>query len=127
MKPSVFGYMNVTLHRGPDHAENDRRVMTAFAEREGFAMEEIFEDKDANSPLSALLALIEAANRSDATAVVVPRLADLGRLPRVRAELAKRLQREGGLRVLVAQTLPNDVHDVDLCGPTTGRPEGRLA
>jgi citrate lyase beta subunit len=127
VKPLLFGYQRAALGSSPDEIENGRRILTAFAAAEGYALGEIFLEHDVNKPLSALAALIDAARRTEVTAVVVPTLADLGRLPRVRVELAKRLQREAGVRVLTAQSMSaaaepmDDIADAD--GSTTGRPE----
>jgi hypothetical protein len=101
MKPLLFGYQQVRLDAPRDAAARGQRLLANFAAREGFALGGVFVERDVNRPCSALVALIDAARRCGATAVAVPTAEDLGRLPRVRHLMRRRLEREAGCRVLV--------------------------
>jgi DNA invertase Pin-like site-specific DNA recombinase len=117
MKPLILGYQNNRPGTSPEQVDTERHLLEAYAIAEGFCLAEVFEERDSGQPLSGFAALIESARRTGADAIVVPSLAHLGRFPRVRAELAKRLERETGIRVLVAQTMappqPSTEHDPD--------------
>jgi hypothetical protein len=92
----------VRLGTTPTEVMRGRRLLNQFAAREGFALAEIFVEQDVNQPCAALVALIETARRCGVVAVAVPSLNDLGRLPRVQYLTRARLEREAGVRVLVA-------------------------
>jgi len=101
MKPLLLGYQQVRVDAPRDAVAGGRQLLAIFAAREGFALGEVFVERDVNRPCSALVALIEAARRCGATAVAVPTSEDLGRLPRVRHLMQRRLEREAGVRVLI--------------------------
>ena len=103
MKPILFGYQTVRLSTTPEEVARGREALAAFAIREGFALGEVFVERDVDRPCSAFAALILAARRSGVEAVAVPTTADLGRLPRVRWLMRYRLEREAGVRVLVVR------------------------
>ena len=103
MKPILFGYQTVRLSTTPEEVARGREALAAFAIREGFALGEVFVERDVDRPCSAFAALISAARRSGVEAVAVPTTADLGRLPRVRWLMRYRLEREAGVRVLVVR------------------------
>jgi hypothetical protein len=104
VKPILFGYQTVRLNTPAEEVAKGREALAAFALREGFALGEVFVERDADRPCSALAALICAARRSGVAAVAVPTTDDLGRLPRVRWLMRYRLEREAGVRVLVVQS-----------------------
>lgn len=104
MKPILFGYQTVRVSTPADEVARGREALAAFALREGFALAEVFVERDVDRPCSALTALISAARRSNVKAVAVPTSADLGTLPRVRWLMRYRLEREAGVRVLVVQS-----------------------
>ena len=103
MKPILFGYQTVRVSTPAEDVARGREALAAFAIREGFALAEVFVERDIDQPCSALSALISAARRSNVAAVAVPTTADLGRLPRVRWLMRYRLEREAGVRVLIVQ------------------------
>ena len=103
MKPILFGYQTVRVSSSAAEVAKGREALAAFAIREGFALAEVFVERDVDRPCSALAALICAARRSNVAAVAVPTSADLGKLPRVRWLMRYRLEREAGVRVLVVQ------------------------
>lgn len=104
-KPILLGYQTVRVGTPQFEVARGRRVLAKYAAREGFALAEIFVDQDPNRPCSAMAALIEVARRSGVAAIVVPTLTDLGRLPRVQRLTRERLEREAGVRVLIAESI----------------------
>jgi hypothetical protein len=104
VKPILFGYQTVRLSTPAEAVAKGREELAAFALREGFALGEVFVERDVDRPCSALAALISAARRSGVAAVAVPTTDDLGRLPRVRWLMRYRLEREAGVRVLVVRS-----------------------
>jgi hypothetical protein len=104
VKPILFGYQTVRLSTPVEEVAQGREALAAFALREGFALAEVFVERDVDRPCSALSALISAARRAQVEAVAVPTAADLGKLPRVRWLMRYRLEREAGVRVLVVQS-----------------------
>jgi hypothetical protein len=104
VKPILFGYQTVRVSTPVEEVAKGREEIAAFALREGFALGEVFVERDAHQPSAALSALIAAARRSGVAAVAVPTTADLGRLPRVRWLMRYRLEREAGVRVLVVRS-----------------------
>jgi hypothetical protein len=106
LRPLLFGYQTVRLTTTPAEAEAGRRTLAQFAVREGFALAEIFVERDPNHPCSALVALIELVRRHPGSIIAAPTADDFGRLPRVRQIMRTRLERESGARVLIihAQT-----------------------
>jgi hypothetical protein len=105
VKPLLLGYQVSRLDSPADELVNGRRVLSAFADREGFALADVFVEHDVNRPLSAFAALIAAARAGGVEAVAVAAAADLGRIPRVRQLMRSRLEQEAGVRVLIAQPI----------------------
>jgi hypothetical protein len=103
VKPILFGYQTVRVSTPAEEVAKGREELVAFALREGFALGEVFVERDINRPSSALTALIFAARRAEVAAVAVPTANDLGRLPRVRWLMRYRLEREAGVQVLVVR------------------------
>jgi hypothetical protein len=101
-KPVVIGYQRVRDGDSPVGLENDRRVMAAFAEREGFCLGTIF--TDLRGEVSALARLVASVEAGGVAAVVVVSEADLGLTARGRSIL-QRLIENAGTRLLVAQVV----------------------
>ncbi len=97
----LFGYQSIRMDAPQDALAIGKQVLEGFADREGYALTTIFVEKDANKPLAALAALIEAAKRDDVRFVAVPTPMDLGLIPRVRQLTRRTLQVEAGVHVLV--------------------------
>jgi hypothetical protein len=123
-KPILVGYQTIRIDTSSDDVARGRQLLAEFAAREGFALTEIYVERDPNRPCSALTALIEAARRDSIAAVAVPTLDDLGRLPRVRRIMRDRLQRDAGVRVLVVEPVatPDQVVELVLDGVKGIRP-----
>jgi hypothetical protein len=100
-KPILVGYQTVRVSTSYEEVEHGRRLLAEFAAREGYALAGIFVERDANHPCSALVALIETAQRGDISAIAVPTRADLGGLPRVQRLTRERLIRETGVPVVI--------------------------
>ena len=103
MMPDLLGYQQVRLGDRPDELVMGWRLLERFAVAEGFALTQVFVDRDLNRPLSALGVLIQTARRLEVSAVAVPSGRDLGSTPEVARELRSRLEREAGVRVLVVE------------------------
>jgi hypothetical protein len=99
----MVGYQQVRVSSSPDDVARGRRALVDYAAREGFALADVLVERDANRPCSALVALIDLVRGSDVAAVAVPTPLDLGRLPRVQRLTRERLEREGGVRVIVVE------------------------
>lgn len=105
-RPVVFGYLRI----GRTQADLDRRtvgtrqVLGNFAEREGFALAQLFQESS-RGPALAMEAMIEAARFSVVTAIIVPSLWHLGDDDLQQRNALKRL--EGvGLPVFAASVTP---------------------
>lgn len=99
----MLGYLSARLTTTEDEVQAARTTLRGFAEREGYALAEIFEERDVNAPTSALAALIGACQRQPVAVVAIPSLINLSPMPRVQSMTIGRIQDEGGVSVLVAQ------------------------
>ena len=103
----LFGYLRVRIADDAGAATTGRKVLSEFAEDEGFALVDVFVDADENRPYSALNALIDCVRRSSVDvqgiAVAVPNLSHLGADRAAQLQMMRRVQREAQVRVLVAQ------------------------
>jgi hypothetical protein len=105
-KPILYGYQAVRLDTARAEEAAGLAALRAFAQAEGYALSTIFVERDVNRPCSALAALIAVAcTHEEQVFVAVPRMSDLGRLPRVQALTSQRIERESGARVLLAQAV----------------------
>jgi DNA invertase Pin-like site-specific DNA recombinase len=100
VRPLILGYVRVTANSDSTDVDRLRRQVADFAEREGFALGEVFVEVEASGS-SAFAALIDAALARRADAVVVPALQHFGRLPGVRVAMRELLERRTGVRVVV--------------------------
>src|SRR5262245_30869707 len=103
MKPVLFGYQRARAGIESVDVINGRRVLAAFAEREGFTLGEINEETDPGRPSSALSALVAALPRLGVGAVAVPTLWDLGRTSWT-VVAARHILERAGARLLVVET-----------------------
>jgi hypothetical protein len=101
VKPIMVGYQQVRVSSSPEDVARGRELLADYAARESFSLGDILVERDVNRPCSALVALIELVRRSDVAVVATP--FDLGRLPRVQRLTRERLEREGGVRVVVVE------------------------
>lgn len=101
--PMLFGYLNVRVDAPRGAQEHGERVVREYAWREGYSLGTVFVEWNHNRPLSALMSLIEAANRDDVRVVAVPTPSDLGSLPSVRRLTRHVLMREANVHVIVVR------------------------
>jgi hypothetical protein len=101
-KPLMLGYQSLRLDSSPDAAENGRRILAAYAQREGFALGVIFTDV-AYGRMAAFEALLNAVRAGGVAAVGVPTRDDLSPMPRMREAMRLRLENVGGVPVVVVQ------------------------
>jgi hypothetical protein len=101
-KPLLVGYQSLRLDSSPDAAENGRRILAAYAQREGFALGVIFTDV-AYGRMAAFEALLDAVRAGGVAVVGVPTREDLSPMPRMREAMRLRLEHAGGVRVVVVQ------------------------
>lgn len=102
--PIGFGYVREHFLMSAAELARARARIVAFARAEGYALQGIFVERVETAP-AAFEALIEAVNRYEATAVVVPGLSHLKTFE-APANLRERLERTTGARVLVAEATP---------------------
>jgi hypothetical protein len=101
-KPLLVGYQSLGLDSSPDAAENGRRILAAYAQREGYTLGMIFTDV-AYGRMAAFEALLDAVRAGGVAAVAVPTRDDLSPMPRMREAMRLRLEHAGGVRVVVVQ------------------------
>ena len=101
MRPLLFGYQGAVP---VDDRLSGALAVAQFAAREGYNLAGTYTERaDGDAPLSALVEMLEAMNRLDVRHVAVPTPADLGRLPRVRSVVRRRLERDGEATVHVLE------------------------
>jgi citrate lyase beta subunit len=102
--PLLLGYVLRPLLLTDDELVATRERLERFAAEEGFAMGTIYVEVAATTP-AAFEALVEAVNRYDVTAVVVPSLLHFAALSAVK-NIKDTFERATGARVIVATTSP---------------------
>jgi len=99
----MYGYMRLAAnsHEG-DESEAIKRELTAHAEREGFALEQMFvEQVQAIEP--AFDCLTAALRGGGARDVIVPSLWHFARLPGLQKAMRDHIEREIGARIWIVQ------------------------
>jgi hypothetical protein len=103
MRPSIYGYMRLAVSSdSPDESERIRVELGAFADREGFALDEVFIER-LGATDSAFDVLIERLKTSETRNVLVPSLWHFARLPGLQEAMQQHIQRETGARIWVVQ------------------------
>jgi hypothetical protein len=103
-RPLLLAYQSVRFDSTPDTVENDRRILLAYAQRQGYALGVIYTELASTGELSAFDRLLEAVRRGGVAAVAVASEADLGQMPRIRDWIRARVQATG-VPLLVVQSL----------------------
>lgn len=100
----MVGYQRTQT--GPESPDivNGRRVLAAFAEREGYALSDIFEENDPTHPTAALHALMDVVQRLELRVVIVPNAWHLGRTAWTQQATRRQIERAGA-RVDVAESV----------------------
>ncbi len=103
-RPVMLGYQQVQIGTPAAEVARRWRLLTDYAEQEGYALAEVYVDANADRPLSSFHALIAQARRDGEVSVVaIPTGNDLGNDAFARRELWARLRRETGLPVHVVE------------------------
>jgi hypothetical protein len=98
-KPGVYGYL--AGWADPVALEEKRTAINAFAAREGYTLVHIYEEHGAGGP--ALAAVIEVTRTTEAPALLVHALGDLGSTARTQQTVERRLKAEAGVPVILVQ------------------------
>jgi hypothetical protein len=102
----VYGYRRADPRLPQAESIADRQTIVAYAAAQGYEVAQMFVEADPERPMEAFSRLIQAARLAARDGesvrwVIVPGPDHLGG-QRVRGVLRQRLEREGGLRVLLA-------------------------
>ncbi len=101
-RPLMLGYVKVTVYTGSKERAELARSLTEFADRERFALGELFVQSNMMRDGSALVALAEAATARSVTAICVPDITHLGDTEMLQRETRRWLENKTGLPVLAA-------------------------
>jgi len=101
-RPLLLGFVLRHLLMTDDELAETKERLEEFAAVEGFAMGSVYVEDTATSP-AAFAALVEAVNRYEVTAVVVPSLLHFAALSAVH-NVKDTFERATGARVMVASS-----------------------
>jgi hypothetical protein len=101
-RPVLLCYQTTRLATDLDDVARKRGALMRLAKSKGFVLGQIFDENDVNRPCAALVSLIAEARSSQVRVIAVPTVEDLGLLPHVQRVTRQRIEREAGVRVLVA-------------------------
>lgn len=103
MRPAIYGYMRVVSDdRSTDEAARITRDLSTHAEREGFALDQVFTENTRYSE-SAFYALLDAIQRTEVRNVIVPSLWHFARLPGLQEAMRQHIEWETGACIWVVQ------------------------
>lgn len=103
MRPAIYGYMRVASDQGDlEETERIKRELSAYAEREGFTLEDVFTENVQCSE-SAFGTLLDAIKRSEVKNVIVPSLWHFARLPGLQNAMKYHIEQEIGASIWVVQ------------------------
>jgi hypothetical protein len=98
----ILGYVHIDKDAVPEDRADLARALTRFADREGYALGELFVQTDALAPGAAFLAITDAARRrEDVAAVVIPDMTHLGDTEERRVTMLAHLRRVTDVPVLI--------------------------
>lgn len=103
MKPVVYGYIRVV--GGDDQGDETQRVrheLASYAEREGFALDQVFTESSSCSE-PAFYVMLEALKRYNVKNLIVPSLWHFARLPGLQDAMRQHIEQETGARLWVIQ------------------------
>jgi hypothetical protein len=101
-RPLILGYLRQHLLMTEDELADTKERLAHFAQTEGFALGTVYIEQVDTAP-AAFEALVEAANRDDITAVVVPSMFHFAVLS-APATIKLHFERLTGARVMVANS-----------------------
>lgn len=99
-RPIGVGYLREHVLMSAREVAQAKAAIVAFASAEGFTLQGIYVERLETAP-AAFEALIEAANRFEAKAVLVPSLRHFA-VPGAPSSMKDRVERSTGAQVLVA-------------------------
>lgn len=103
MRPSICGYVRLVVGSdSPNESERIKAELSAFAEREGFSLDEVFIESFGARD-TAFDVLIERLKSSDIRNVLVPSLWHFARVPGLQEAMQQHIQRETGAQIWVVQ------------------------
>ena len=103
MRPAIYGYMRVVgSDIEDDEARRIKRELADYAQREGFALDQVFTENIRCSE-SAFYAMLEALKRHEVKDVLVPSLWHFARLPGLQEAMRQHIEQETGARLWVVQ------------------------
>lgn len=100
VRPMIFGYMLVKVTAPTPTSLSDRRSIARFADREGFAVGQVFVEAWEAGPRVALDSLIEATVCNEVAAVVIPDWTHLGADPDTQQAVRLRVEINTGVPVI---------------------------
>lgn len=116
-RPLLLGYLQRQLLATDDQIDEIKRLFVRFATTEGYSMGSTYVEQASRWP-AAFEALIEAVNRYQVTAVVVPSLLHLAALD-ASSGFRTRFEDATGAHVLVADVLTSGLGDAAHGRPPT--------
>ncbi|CBG70018.1 conserved hypothetical protein [Streptomyces scabiei 87.22] len=103
MRPEIYGYMRVvSSDEVDDESERVKRELAAYAQREGFALDQVFTENIRCSE-SAFYVMLDSLKRHDVRDVIVPSLWHFARLPGLQNAMRQHIEQETGARIWVVQ------------------------
>jgi hypothetical protein len=103
-RPLILGYLRKHLLMTEEELADTTERLAHFAQIEGFALGTVYVEQVDTAP-AAFQALVEAANRDEVTAVVVPSMLHFAVLS-APATIKQRFEHLTGARVVVANLPP---------------------
>lgn len=102
MKPVIYGYIRVVGSDDHDESQRVKRELAAYAEREGFTLDQVFTE-NATCSEPAFYTMIEALKRYNVKHLLVPSLWHFARLPGLQDAMRQHIEHETGARLWVVQ------------------------
>ncbi|MGW1715598.1 recombinase family protein [Streptomyces sp. NPDC002156] len=103
MRPAIYGYMRVvSIEESDDESERVKRELTAYAQREGFALDQVFTENIRCSE-SAFSVMLDSLKLHDVKDIIVPSLWHFARLPGLQDAMRQHIEQETGARIWVVQ------------------------
>jgi len=103
MRPAIYGYMRVvSIDEAGDESERVKRELAAHAQREGFALDQVFTETVRCSE-SAFSVMLDALKHHEVKDIIVPSLWHFARLPGLQDAMRQHIEQETGARIWVVQ------------------------
>ena len=100
MRPLALGFLHVSSGVAVAEISAWRRALTDFANREGFALTDIYMEY-AEAAMSGFASLVEAARRRRVNAVLIPAMNHFASLPSVQIVMKRLLEEQTGVQLVV--------------------------